>query len=361
MLNASTSGSGDQSSSHAPPTPDLPVHDDFDAWPQAVTLQNGSVQHPDTPKNIASPLDMTPVTLPTSDTHSVSPHITAPADSLVDMTSVSDPHPVSQSFAPAASSFGGMSFALMAQVRHSDVNHSMATSSSSDHTATFFLPLTANSQTNVQTFRQLLDAPLDQSMRQPLGSSTNDLTLNQSLNGNLGRLGIDQSTNQSNNHTVDARLTVDPAQIQSKSTSWSRQTSENSTTDSTLCQTIHDDRSISQSDNHVTSDARLTVTPAQLPSKPVSFKPTHLGGKYDVQKKRTTAKPNSDNVNTTDSQTQMNIRDKFDQFKKQMREEMAEALNQRPPTNASDADEDHEKTRQRTFAAREWHFAQTIA
>ena len=40
----------------------------------------------------------------------------------------------------------------------------------------------------------------------------------------------------------------------------------------------------------------------------------------------------------------MTIRDKLDQFKKQMREEMIETINQRLTANTSDADEDHEKT-----------------
>ena len=47
MLNASTSGSGDQSSSHAPATPCLP--DDFDAVLQAATPLNALAEYNNTP------------------------------------------------------------------------------------------------------------------------------------------------------------------------------------------------------------------------------------------------------------------------------------------------------------------------
>ena len=153
-------------------------------------------------------------------------------------------------------------------------------------------------QTGAQTFRQLLEAPLDQNTdttwSQPPADSTGDVVAN-TINHSLG-------------HSTD-------------------------------------DQSMNQSDNHVTSDARLTVTAAPLSSKPATFKQAHGGGKYDVYKKRAATKPSTESPVATEPAS-VPIKDKWDQFKKQMREVVAEQVrqetreqisNQRPPVNASDA------------------------
>ena len=238
--------------------------------------------------------DKTSLSLLTSAHVSSSLHILTPASSTVTMTSATL---LNQADGPAVNNFIPSTINCRAEItsvsNDSRQPYIRQTRPEEGYHPSFVL------QPSAQTFTQLLNAPHDQ---------ITDYTWNQPQ-GNI----TDDTMDKSSSHSLDQPT---------------------------------DEPSMSQSANHVTSDARLTLTPDQLSSKPASVKHTDGGEKYDVHKKRTASKPSTEtSVNTELHVAAMPItKDDLDQFKKQIRDEMADALNQRPPANASDADEVQEKT-----------------